>query len=80
MCCWFDTSKPNTTLSLADKNLTAAKDCDLSVHPVPGTVDGQPNPDFKPSIMAHQPDGSLWVWFSGAKHTDPLQGPSYHLR
>ena len=49
------------------------------MHPVPGTDDGQHNPDFDPEIMAHQPDGSPWVWFSGAKHTDPLQGPSYHL-
>lgn len=29
--------------------------------------------------MMHQPNGDQWVWFSGAKHTDPLQGPSYHV-
>ena len=63
----------------AYQNLTAAQGCNLSLHPVPGTKDGQHNPDVVDEIMAHQPDGSQWVWFSGATHTDPLQGPSYHL-
>ena len=81
----IEARKYNTLISYhintdeAYKNLTAAKGCDLSVHPVPGTDDGKHNPDFQDRIMAHQPDGSDFVWFGAAEHTDPLQGPSYHL-
>ena len=56
----------------AYQNLTAAQGCDLSVHPVPGTDDGQHNPDVVDEIMVHQPDGSQWVWFGGASHTGEI--------
>jgi hypothetical protein len=55
--------------------------CDDSIHPVPGTQDGQPNPDFKREIMSLTPSGDLWQWCGllCATRTDPLQGPAYHL-
>ena len=53
--------------------------CEFGGNPYSNTKDGQHNPDVLDEMMAHQPDGSQWVWFSGAHHTDSLQGPSYHL-
>ena len=52
--------------------------CNYSIHPVPGTLDGQPNPDFKSSIISVQPNGSEWVWQAPAL-SDPLQGGAYHI-
>jgi hypothetical protein len=52
--------------------------CNYSVHPVPGTLDGYPNPDFLPSIIARQPNGSEWIW-QAPKLSDPLQGGAYHI-
>ena len=48
------------------------------MHPVPGTEDGKPNPDFKRGIIASQPNGSEWVW-GAPQMSDPLQGPAYHI-
>eukprot|EP01043_Picozoa_sp_COSAG02_P055398 COSAG02_NODE_6414_length_3587_cov_2.185493_1_plen_951_part_00 len=52
--------------------------CNYSLHPVPGTDDGQRNPDFKPSIIAKQPNGSEWMW-QAPTLSDPLQGGAYHI-
>ena len=49
-----------------------------SVHPVPGTEDGKPNPDFKRGIIASQPNGREWVW-GAPQMSDPFQGPAYHI-
>ena len=48
------------------------------MHPVPGTEDGKPNPDFKRGIIASQPNGSEWVW-QAPQMSDPFQGPAYHI-
>ena len=57
---------------------TGFNQCNYTVHPVPGTKDGQPNPDFTRSILAIQPNGSEWVW-QHPDMSDPLQGGAYHI-
>ena len=57
---------------------TSFNQCNYTVHPVPGTKDGQPNPDFTRSILAIQPNGSEWVW-QHPDMSDPLQGGAYHI-
>jgi hypothetical protein len=65
----------------AYKNFTATQGNNFSVHPVPGTDDGKPNPDYSRSIICTMPDGvSEWVWSDNSNtHSDPLQGPTYHI-
>jgi hypothetical protein len=49
-------------------------------HPVPNTMDGQPNPDFDPATISLQPNGTLWPWQLNAdQRPDPFQGPAYHI-
>eukprot|EP00040_Diaphanoeca_grandis_P037223 m.241469 g.241469 ORF g.241469 m.241469 type:complete len:965 (-) comp33776_c0_seq1:288-3182(-) len=64
-------------------NYTACEaDGNTSVHPVPGTNDGQHNPDCDPAIISTQPNGNMWPWQGGQpslKRTDHLQGPAYHI-
>lgn len=52
--------------------------CNYSRHPVPHTLDGQPNPDFKASIISKQPNGSEWIW-QAPTLSDPLQGGAFHI-
>eukprot|EP01052_Picozoa_sp_SAG31_P035738 SAG31_NODE_4353_length_3321_cov_2.678150_3_plen_843_part_00 len=84
-----ESEKYNTIISYhintdeAYKNYTATlcsgfNKCNYSIHPVPDTLDGQPNPDFKESIIAKCPNGSEWVWQAPVL-SDPLQGGSYHI-
>ena len=65
----------NTDEAYANSTATscsAFNECNYSIHPVPGTLDGKPNPDFKASIIAKVPNGSEWIWQAPAL-SDPLQ-------
>jgi hypothetical protein len=71
----------NTDEAYANYTATSCSDfnvCNYSIHPVPDTRDGQPNPDFKSSIISKQPNGSDWIWQAPAL-SDPLQGGAFHI-
>ena len=65
----------------AYKTLTATAGTNFSWHPVPGTDDGKPNPDYVREIISSAPNGSEWLWGAGQPgvHSDPLQGGAYHI-
>eukprot|EP00041_Stephanoeca_diplocostata_P028410 m.805016 g.805016 ORF g.805016 m.805016 type:complete len:927 (-) comp23369_c0_seq18:132-2912(-) len=64
----------------AYKNFSATQGYNFSVHPVPGTDDGQPNTDYHRGIISSMPDGSEVIWSgNAAKRSDPLLGDSYHI-
>eukprot|EP01043_Picozoa_sp_COSAG02_P018584 COSAG02_NODE_872_length_16321_cov_6.491062_2_plen_169_part_00 len=65
----------------AYKNLTATLGNQYSLHPVPGTDDGKPNPDYIREIIASMPNGSEWLWGADQPglHSDPFQGGAYHI-
>ena len=70
----------NTDEAYANFTATDPGGDPMANHPVPGTKDGQPNPDSKNAIMALDPSGNWFKWsLDGSARTDPLQGPSYHI-
>ena len=81
-CQWRITARPRISTqayaNLTATQCTALNACNYSVHPVPGTEDGRPNPDFKRAIVALTPNGTEWPW-QAPVFSDPLQGPAYHI-
>jgi hypothetical protein len=68
----------NTDEAYANFTACNGSSVGCKVHPVPGTRDGEPNPDFDARVISRQPDGGEWVW-QIPQMSDPLQGPAFHI-